>query len=118
MWIGHAETKIFPLPGATYGAPLPVYFQPQFLFNKATNAFHHSIRCPLASDKDDTVISVPDKAETTLFKLFIQFINEWGQAEVIKYLCQTVICLTPQFIWLLFRSRSIEAGDLQGGLKC
>jgi len=50
------ESQILALPRATHGALFPVYLQPQFLFDKAAEASHHSTPCPFASDKDDTAI--------------------------------------------------------------
>ena len=45
-----------------------------FIAFSSYDTFHHSIPCPLASDKYDTVIGVTDKAQSALFKLFVQFI--------------------------------------------
>ena len=66
--LGHVGTAV--LPWSTHSTFVSVHLQPQSLFDKAADAFHYSIPCPLAPDEDDTVIGIADKAKATLTRAF------------------------------------------------
>ncbi len=74
--IGRAESQILPIPGPPNRALFVVHLESQLLLDEATDAFHHSFPCSLASDEDDTVVSVANKVQPAPFELLVELVED------------------------------------------
>lgn len=75
MVVIKADSKPLPIPYETDSALLLIHFQTKFVGYKAGYTFHYSFPCALASDVNDEVISVANKAQIAPFKLLVEFIQ-------------------------------------------